>query len=667
MKKTLLTAIIASGTVSPLFSQKPPAVGGPTAPGGNNDTVARRESQPQASAHGQDIPIVDPTNKTIDFQGKKYSLLDNNLGGQFEAFLATDTLSSEEATKYRKTLRKILDFVSPTHTGGPKLRAAYDLLSVAAEYPGDGNLCESLANAIYSAQLTKSNIGTKKEFISNLQKEEKALIRKMSVIQEKGDFFRSSGGGGSTSNRSNTGNRNSGNSGNRQRNTTSSFSGNIELQSMQRRLVEITALIKKTETSGVIDLTQSKIQYQAMMVQLFIQRRFEHVVMAARFYNLIFKDGDVKMRLKRGSDTEKFFSEGIGVNPTVAGLDAAANEAIRKVSTLVSAFNNNIASGKVHGASERLVESFAIGEFITTVQTIPAKSKLTVLNYVQDANDLVKTLEAKDLERGEELNNRLRSVASDYNSSEATSYIAAKKTESKSFARDAKIALFQIKKANSTKERYDEEQRFKTAMFKATSAWPSNPDLEDINGTLDQLIQRGAEGEDFLLVARKDFDRYVDTQSWAAIMKKENLSRFLAAFGVSQEEQDVERRNKLDEITTGKTTVIAALREAQTLYDRGFAEAAWETIHIKQQDSAHTNDLELSRAMAEYSSKAAEFSNIITKAQDMESKSDTSAQALTWYLKAQNIHPDSKYASAGIDRIIYNKFKSGSKESESSN
>jgi len=372
------------------------------------------------------------------------------------------------------------------------------------------------------------------------------------------------------------------------------------------------------------------------------------------------------MRLKRGSDTEKFFSESIGVDPTVAGLDAAANEAIRKVNTLVSAFNNNIVSGRVHGASERLVESFAIGEFVTTVQTIPAESKLKVLDYVQDANDLVKTLEAKDLERGEELNNRLKSSASDYNASEATSYIAAKKTESKSFARDAKIALFQMKKARDTQERYNEEQRFKTAMFKATSAWPSNPDLENINGTLDDLIEKGVESEDFLLVARKDFDRYVDTQSWSAVMKKENLSRFLAAFGVSQEEEDVKRRNLLDQITEEKTSVVAALREAETLYNKGFAEAAWETIHIKQQEAAHANDLELSRAMAEYSSKAAEFSNIITKAQEIESKSESSAQALTWYLKAQNIHPDSKYASAGVDRIIYSKFKANALTGEAS-
>jgi hypothetical protein len=192
-------------------------------------------------------------------------------------------------------------------------------------------------------------------------------------------------------------------------------------------------------------------------------------------------------------------------------------------------------------------------------------------------------------------------------------------------------------------------------MFKSTSAWPSNPDLNDINNMLDKIIDTGVEGEDMLLVARRDFDRYVETKSWAAIMKDENLSRFIAAFNLSKEAQDVERKNLLKKITKEKSSVIAALKEAETLDERGFAEAAWEIIDIRQKE--HPNDLELSQAKALYSGKAAKFANLIAKAQEFENDSPTSAQALTWYLKAENIHPDSKYADAGIKRIISAKFE----------
>lgn len=587
--------------------------------------------------------MIDPTNKTIDFQGKKYSLMDNNLGGQFEAYLATDTLSSQAALEYRTTLRQILDYLAPNKTGGPRLKSAYDLLSKGAEYAGDGNLCESLGNAIYSAQLTKNHIGSKKEFIARLYKEQKKLVHNMGVIESKLDVQptgRSGGGGGKGKNKGNQ--------------TSATGTQSIDYLMMQKRLLEITALVKKTEVEGTIDLTQSKLQYQAMMVQLFIQRRFEHVIMSARFYNLIYKDGDTKMRLKKGSDTAKFFSEGVGVNPTVAGLDAAANEAIRKVDTLISAFNNNIKNGRIHAASERLVESFAIGEFMPSVQVVAYVDKAKIQQYVQDANDMVKTLEARDLTRGEELNESLQEQASDYNASEATSYIAAKKTESQSYARDAKMALYQMKKARKTQDRYNEEQRFKTAMFKSTSAWPSNPDLEDINKLLDKIFDDGVKGEDMLLVARRDFDRYVETKSWAAIIKKENFARFTAAFTLSKAEEDVKRRDSFEKIVAEKSSVIFALKEAETLDERGASEAAWEIIDIRQKE--HPNDLELAQAKALYSGKAANFAKIIAKAQEYEIESPSSAQALTWYLKAENIYPSSKYASAGIERIISAKF-----------
>ncbi len=182
MKKTIIATLLATSLITPLFAQKPPSA--PSSGGGNSggDTVIRRENEQQPSAHGQEIPMIDPTNKTIDFQGKKYSLMDNNLGGQFEAYLATDTLSSQAAVEYRTTLRQIIDYLAPNKTDGSKLKAAYDLLSKGAEYPGDGNLCESLGNAIYSAQLTKTPVGTKKEFSGKLYKEQKKLVHNMEVI-----------------------------------------------------------------------------------------------------------------------------------------------------------------------------------------------------------------------------------------------------------------------------------------------------------------------------------------------------------------------------------------------------------------------------------------------------------------------------------------------------
>lgn len=626
IKPTLLITLLATTTSLHTLAQKPSTNKAPS-----NNTTINRPPQKQQSPQGAEIPIIDPTNKTIQFQNKTYSLSDNHIGGQFEAYLSTDTLSSSAAAKYRANIQQILDYLAPNKTGGAKLKPAYNLLSQATKYSGDGNLCESLANAIYSAQLTKLHQGSKEEYADKLKEERRKLIRNLDVITTKLSINESKTEEGSAPQET------------------------IEVTTMHKRLVEIELALQQISLNGALGMAQSKIQYQSMIVQLFAQRRYEHVIMATRFYNLIYRDGDNRLHLRKGSDASDFFKDGIGVEPTVAGLDAASAEAIKKVSTLVNAFHNNLKTKRTHAASERLVEAFVLGEFLPSVQTININSKAPIQQYIQDANDLVKVLEAKDLNRAEELNNSLQQQATDYNPSEAKSYISAKKTESKLNTRDAKIALRFMLKSKNSNERHNEHARFASAMAKATLAWPSNPELPVINKLIDDKLGMLADGDDMLIVARQDFDRYVDTKSYTAVMKEDNLARFIASFHLSKDPQDIARAALLKQIKRDITAVFATLREAETYYKRGIAPAAWELVDIAIKQ--HPNNLELAKAKALYSSKAATFANTIAKAQDYESHSPTSAHALTWYLKAEHIHPQSQYAKQGINRIITAKFK----------
>ncbi len=651
MKKSILHTILVSSLSIPFaVAQVPnPSLGNTSTNtstnSGGGDTVIQRKQSEHKSPHGEEIPIVDPTNKVIEFQGRKYSLMDNNLGGQFEAFLATDTLSAKDASAYRVHIKQILTYLAPNKKEKPRLDLAFGLLSKAAEYPGDGNICESLVNSLNSARNTRNNIKGLYSKVIALQKEEKRIVHNMGVIESKLEV-------------ESTTKTKKGKTTTRQTGVQS-----IEYKMLAKRLVEITLLKKKYEASGVIDITQAKIQYQAMIVQLFIQRRFEHVVIACRFYNLVFEDGDSKLRLKKGSDTEKFFAEGIGVNPTIAGMDAAANEAIRKVTTLVSAFNNNMKTKRLHAASERLVEAFAIGEFLPSVQTIPSEPKGKIQQYVQDANDMVKTLQARDLEKAEKLNSGLSEMATDYNESEAKSYINGLKTVSKNYVRDANLALFQMKHAENSQERYNEEQRFKDAMTGATKAWPSNPGIEKLGLKIDTIITQTEDGLDKVKIARKDFDGWMKTQAWTAIFS--DKARLMGTFGASGANEDKVRLDKLEGVIKNKAGIIGALEKAKTIKEQGSPEMAWEVIHRTQRE--YKDDIQLARAMSDYSSSAAEFSNVITKAQDIEKSDPTSFHALTWYLKARNISPKSDYAREGIARILkeYEEESDSPKASES--
>jgi hypothetical protein len=591
--------------------------------GSGNTTINRHESA-SPSAQGEEIPIVDPTAKTFQFQGRTYSMMDNNLGGQFEAYLASQDFESKAAVEYREKIGKIQDFLSPLNPGGPDLKSAYTLLEDASDYPGDGGICDSLANSVYSGRLAMKGIGNKKEAIAKLDKEHRRLVHNLNVLESKGEL------GGTTTVKQG------------KKTTTSKAAQSTEYKVMQKRLAEITAIKKKYEASGIISLTQSKIQYQAMMLQLFIQRRFEHVVMSARFYNIIYKDGDQAMRIKKGSDTEKFFSEGLGVNPTVAGLDAAANEAIRKSQTLISAFENNVGSNRIHAGSERLVEAFLVGEFTPCVQTVSMGMKERIQQYVQDANDLVEALSAKELGQATELNESLKTQARDYNPSKATSYISAHKRASDGYVRDAKFALFE-----------KDTSRAKVAIENAIKHWPANPTIQTFNDKLDERLDQGEEDSDTLTQTVKEFDRLLADKNYRAIVEEPRKSKFVVVFGQTNDEP---RIKQLTEIGDSIMEIEKALGKSQSLVEAGQSYAAWEAIFETQ--NKYYDDPKIANAKAQLIGQVGNFTNALTKAKRLEDggASPQTGSALSWYLKARDIYPQSQFAKEGIERLVNKQF-----------
>ncbi|WP_018968764.1 hypothetical protein [Rubritalea marina] len=626
---SILSAAAHAQVLSPSSLQSPSSnsfKGNSNSADASNTTIHRNKESGN-SIHGEEVPLLDPTSKTFTFQGRTYSLMDNNLGGQFEAYLASSEYETKDAVEYRENIQKILGLLSPLNPGGPDLKQAYTILETI-DYQGDGGICDSLANSIYSSRLAMKGIGSKKEAIAKLEREEKRLAHNMKVLETKGEL------GGSTKIKVG--------SGNSATTTTTKTPNSTEYKIMQKRLIEIVAIKKKYEASGVISLTQSKVQYQAMMLQLFMQRRYEHVVMAARAYNIIFKDGDQALRIKKGSDTEKFFSEGMGVNPTVSGLDAAANEAIHKTENLVDAFQNNLNTNRIHAASERLVEAYALGEFMPSVQTVSYGSKERIQQYVQDANDLIEALSAKELVLATELNDLLKKQARDYNGSKANAYIAGHKRASTGYVRDAKFALFE-----------NDSRRAKVALESALKHWPTNPAIQEFNEQLDKRLYAGQQQSDMGSSTIKEFDRLLSDKNYRAIVEEPRKSKFVTVLG---QLNDQERLKILEEIANSVREIETALAKSKSLEAAGQAYAAWEAIYETQ--NKYYDDPKIANAKAQLISKVGNFTTALNKAHSFETNevSTQSGSALSWYLKAREIYPQSRFAKEGIDRVVGKKF-----------
>ena len=98
----------------------------------------------------------------------------------------------------------------------------------------------------------------------------------------------------------------------------------MQMQPILTRLAEVTALIRANQLKREVAELQVKIEFQSLIVQHFLQRRFQHVLIGTRFYRSIFADGDSQLRI--GEDAKNLFAKTSGLPPTMGTIDSLANE-----------------------------------------------------------------------------------------------------------------------------------------------------------------------------------------------------------------------------------------------------------------------------------------------------------------------------------------------------
>jgi hypothetical protein len=575
--------------------------------------------------------MLDPSAETITVGGVAIPLGDNRLlKARFEKYLSQPPETDDDAAEYRKNVAEILGAISPFRSGGPDLYTGFKLLPAAASYPGDANLCMSLAESIYMAMLAKNNSDALKKLNSSIESEKQAIIRQAdwdARNDKKAELGTDSGVGGAGA--GNRGGANGGGNGGGNRRQAvpgdGTGSGSLKYADTLRRITEIEALKKTNIVATEAQTIRTKAQYQVTMVQWFVQRRYEHVLMAARFYNQIWKDGDATLRIDKNSDVSKLFSQSLGISPTVASLDSLSNEAIREVAKYIEAFDLMLSRDELHSASQRLMEAYALGEYLGPVATLPLDKKRRVAEYVRDLHELYGTLQARDYVKGKELASRLKNLAKDFPSSKVDSAIAAYTLASDLAIEEAKAHLL-------ARDSDKAAEKIKAA----TEIWPTNPKLQEFR---DLLANSGG-----IATARNDFDRLLSEGNYREIAKRQY--EFAPAI-----QGDATREDAFKQIMENLKEIEESIGKASEFSRMGQNYGAWEQLaEIRER---FPDDPRLGREIELLSSKVADFTLALDKARQFESRTPKqTGSALTWYLKARSIHPPSEQADKGIQNIL---------------
>ena len=557
------------------------------------------------------MPMGDPGSENVAFNGKLWNVTNNRLmRSRFETYLTTPEAISAEDQAYRDIMAQIMQILAPTNKPGPDPMKAFAMLPEAGTYKIDGGLCNSIANAIWDVWLSQ-----RKQ--NNLKAANVAMDERRRQLEWNAQMSNDNTKSGKVASSEKGAQAKADAKAQADGATFGRTSGYI------KGIAEIEARKKMNEAATGLSEVSSKVQFQALIIQMFLQRRFEHAVIACRFYPNLFKDGDSILQMDKDADLQKALSGSFGVPPTVTMIDGLSLEAIRSVDESLVSFENLFARTDIDSASNRLLEAFGVGEYLPRVRRLPMTEKSKVLDFVRKKNKLLGFLEMKDYAEAEKTVLELKNEAQDFEYAKPLAAINTAKSVSSLHISKARMAM-------ATKD----TKTLETEMKAATEIWPTNPDLANFSGEL-------VKGSDMKSQGIMEFDRLISQKGYRQIFDNK-LQLAIAVQGDAVREKDLEKvLNDMGrvEIVMGGAKELAATSPA----------AAWEKV--EREAKLFPDDNALSKLRADLGIQASEFVTAIERGRQHEEKKQTGS-ALAWYLKAKRMHPPSELAQAGIKRLV---------------
>ncbi|MBA3652128.1 MAG: hypothetical protein H0W66_11785, partial [Chthoniobacterales bacterium] len=167
--------LVACATLRAQVPDSGPAQTAPTPPPAPAARPAG-SSSPAPKFLGSDVPIFDPANEIVTWDGHSWSLNHNRLfEARFEKYLNAPADTSAESKAYQTILSTILGKLGPGQTSADSVDQAFRLLKRAANYEMDAHLCDALADAVYSVwraqdasqRLAQANLALEQERKNN--------------------------------------------------------------------------------------------------------------------------------------------------------------------------------------------------------------------------------------------------------------------------------------------------------------------------------------------------------------------------------------------------------------------------------------------------------------------------------------------------------------------
>ena len=435
--------------------------------------------------------VFDPSSDSMDFEngsfewkGKSFNLSEQRaFRSRFERFLLASP--TEEEAQYAQLMADIIDRLSVSNNNSDDaILDTWELLFRASRFDLDGGNSTIVANQVFNAwRIRKESRGvnmTQRELSQVRQFQQEVVAnRAMALKNIRDKRLRESS--------------------NRQGDEGEAVSDGIESITSEAAfrmldLAETEARIIALETQSAMTGLQAKLQFQSQIVSFMLQRRFEHALVLAGFYQSIFKGSHQSLEV--GKDQLQEFLPGSDLAFTVDSMTFIAREAINDVNMGVDAVNYAYEENRNLIALERLQEVFFLGEYLTELNKIPANQRRHLLELNRGLIEAGELAESKDYIGVSELADEIYKLAEDFPKNRVLSAVETAKSMSD-------MAVF----AASQYRNLGDIDKSRSELQTAIEIWPSNPAIREFQQETTKLATAGSQGVQIFDDLYKRMDR----------------------------------------------------------------------------------------------------------------------------------------------------------------
>lgn len=397
---------------------------------------------------------------------------------------------------------------------------------------------------------------------------------------------------------------------------------------------------EKKSLSHLVTTETRKLQFQQFIVELALQQRYIHALIACGFYRFSFKGGDLNLnkdaypsgRSAQGSEnTPSVPSTGgaptqLPVISTITGMEAFLQNRIRDSMQERESIDNMLRENQLSAAESLLRKMVLTAKYQPELQTIPFQSRQSILQSGRKLRQISDAVNAKDYDQilklvdSIEANEPLAGVA------DLKSFANEHPRKALHWARQAELAM-----------KAGDKKTMSSLMDIAIRRAPLNQEVAQKI----QSIQENAQSNNDLL---EELKRIVSAGDYRTSFERMNEFAPLA----QSSNTDFKLKDAYEKLIESEKALRVAIEKTDSLENKGLMPEAW--IELNALPQAIANDTRVLERKNRISAECPKFIKAYHKATNYE-RENQPAKALAWYLNALVESPSNNAITSKVNLL----------------